>query len=76
MVLQDAKYEGIICFDVKAPRTDDPKNIQDVLHVSAKNLTWLWEHALEVDRSKIEHLRAENRATAIAGYLAQCLYGR
>src|SRR5215210_1219467 len=75
MVLQDAKYEGIICFDVKAPRTDDPRNIQDVLHVSAKNLTWLWNRALEVDRSRIEGLRAENRATAIAGYLSECLYG-
>jgi len=75
VVLQDAKYEGIICFDVKAPRTDDPKNIQDVLHVSAKNLTYLWNRALEVDRKKIEQLRNENRATAIAGYLAECLYG-
>ena len=74
MVLQDAQYEGIICFDVKAPRTDDPKNIQDVLHVSAKNLGWLWDRALEVDRKKIEQLRTENRATAIAGYLAECLY--
>lgn len=75
MVLQDAKYEGIICFDVKAPRTDDPKDIQDVLHVSAKNLSWLWERALKVDRSRIEELRAANRATAIVGYLAECLYG-
>jgi len=76
VVLQDAKYEGIICFDVKAPRTDDPKNIQDVLHVSARNLTWLWDRALEVDRTKIGELRAANRATALAGYLAECLYGR
>lgn len=75
MVLQDAQYEGIICFDVKAPRTDDPKYIQDVLHVSARNLTWLWSRALKVDRAKIEQLRNENRATAIAGYLAECLYG-
>jgi xylose isomerase len=75
MVLQDAKYEGIISFDVKAPRTDDQKNIQDVLHVSARNLTWLWDRALKVDRVKIEQLRAEHRATAIAGYLAECLYG-
>lgn len=76
VVLQDAAYEGIISFDVKAPRTDDPANIQDVLHVSAKNLGWLWDRALEVDRTRIEQLRAENRATALAGYLAQCLYAR
>ncbi len=76
VVLQDAAYEGIVCFDVKAPRTDDPANIQDILHVSSQNLVWLWDRALEVDRSKIAELRAANRATAIAGYLAQCLYGR
>ena len=75
-VLQDARYEGIVCFDVKAPRTDDQANIQDILHVSAQNLAWLWERALEVDRVKIAELRAANRATAIAGYLAKCLYGR
>ena len=76
VVLQDAKYDGIVCFDVKAPRTDDPKNIQDVLRVCGNNLTWLWERALAVDRNKIAEFRAENRATALAGYLAQCLYGR
>ena len=76
VVLQDAKYDGIVCFDVKAPRTDDPKNIKDILEVSGNNLIWLWERALEVDRNKILELRAENRATAIAGYLAKCLYGR
>ena len=76
VVLQDARYEGIVSFDVKAPRTDDPQNIQDVLRVSGQNLVWLWERALAVDRRRIDELRAENRATAIAGYLAQCLYGR
>ncbi len=76
VVLQDTKWDGIICFDVKAPRTDDPKNIQDVLTVSGNNLTWLWDRALAVDRSKIATLRAENRSTAISGYLTQCLYGR
>lgn len=76
VVLQDAKYDGIVCFDVKAPRTDDPKNIKDVLEVCGNNLTWLWERALDVDRSVIAKLREENRATAIAGYLAKCLYGR
>ncbi|HEX8371382.1 MAG TPA: TIM barrel protein [Chthoniobacterales bacterium] len=76
VVLQDTEWDGIICFDVKAPRTDDPKNIQDVLTVSGNNLTWLWERALEVDRAKIAELRAENRATAISGYLTKCLYGR
>ena len=76
VVLQDAKYDGIVCFDVKAPRTDDPKNIKDILEVSGNNLVWLWERALAVDRKVIAQLRAENRATAIAGYLAKCLYGR
>ncbi|MEA3188687.1 MAG: xylose isomerase [Chthoniobacter sp.] len=76
VVLQDAGYEGIVCFDVKAPRVDDPKHIKDVLTVSSDNLTWLWERALEVDRAKIENFRAENRLTALSGYLARCLYGR
>lgn len=76
VVLQDAKYADIICFDVKAPRTDDPQNIKDILAVSSQNLLWLWERAIEVDRAKIEWFRKENRATALAGYLARCLYGR
>jgi xylose isomerase len=74
VVLQDANYEGIIAFDVKAPRTDDEKDIQDVLKVSGQNLSWLWERAQAVDRAKIEQFRRENRATALSGYLAQCLY--
>ena len=76
VVLQDAKYAGPICFDVKAPRVDDPKNICDVLTVSANNLMWLWERALAVDRKKIEQFRKDNRLTALSGYLAQCLYGK
>jgi xylose isomerase len=76
VVLQDAAYEGIIAFDVKAPRTDDEKDIQDILRVSAQNLSWLWERALAVDRAKIEQFRKENRATALSGYLARCLYGK
>jgi xylose isomerase len=76
VVLQDAAFEEIICFDVKAPRTDDPRNIQDILRVSGQNLIWLWERALEVDREKINQFRADNRPTALAGYLAECLYGR
>ena len=76
VVLQDAGYEGIIAFDVKAPRTDDPANIQDVLTVSAQNLAWLWERAAAVDRAKVAEFRAANRATALSGYLAGCLYGR
>ncbi|MBC8096410.1 MAG: TIM barrel protein [Akkermansiaceae bacterium] len=74
VVLQDAGYEGIICFDVKAPRVDDPENIKDVLTVSSQNLIWLWERALAVDRKKIEQFRAENRLTALSGYLTKCLY--
>ena len=61
---------------MKAPRVDDPKNISDVLTVSAQNLIWLWERALAVDRKKIEEFRKENRLTALSGYLAKCLYGR
>src|ERR1700745_1402307 len=76
VVLQDAKYAGPICFDVKAPRVDDPANITDVLTVSSKNLVWLWERALTVDRLKIQELREEKRNTALAGYLGKCLYGR
>ena len=76
VVLQDAKYAGPICFDVKAPRVDSPKNIADILHVSAQNLVWLWDRALKVNRSKIEQFRKANRLTALSGYLAQCLYGR
>ena len=76
VVLQDAKYAGPICFDVKAPRVDSPKNIADVLHVSAQNLVWLWDRALKVSRGKIEQFRKANRLTALSGYLAKCLYGR
>jgi xylose isomerase len=76
VALQDARYEGPICFDVKAPRVDDPAHILDILHVSSQNLVWLWDRALEVDRSKIEQFRRENRLTALTGYLAKCLYGR
>lgn len=74
VVLQDAKYDGIIAFDVKAPRTDDPENIQDILRVSGQNLVWLWERATKVDRTRIDEYRRTNRITALVGYLAQCLY--
>ena len=75
VVLQDAKYEGIIAFDLKAPRTDDVKDVQDILTVSGQNLVWLWERAAKVDRAQIEEYRRTNRATALSGYLAKCLYG-
>jgi xylose isomerase len=75
VVLQDAAYADIVCFDVKAPRTDSIQDIQDILTVSGQNLEWLWERALAVDRSKIAQFRTENRATALTGYLASCLYG-
>jgi xylose isomerase len=75
VVLQDAGYENIIAFDIKAPRTDEPQHIADIIEVSAQNLVWLWEKALKVDRAVIHRLREEKRNTAIAGYLAQCLYG-
>jgi len=76
VVLQDAKYAGPLCFDVKAPRVDDISHITDILTVSAANLLFLWDRALAVDRRKIEEFRKENRLTALSGYLASCLYGR
>jgi hypothetical protein len=76
VVLQDAGYENILAFDIKAPRTDEPKHIADIIEVSAQNLVWLWERALAVDRAMIQQLREEKRNTALAGYLGQCLYGR
>lgn len=74
VVLQDAKWEGILAFDVKAPRTDTEEDIADILHTSAANLQRLWAKALKVDRAKIAALRASGRYTALAGYLAKCLY--
>ena len=53
VVLQDAGYAGPICFDIKAPRTDEQKDITDIITVSSRNLVWLWDRALEVDREKI-----------------------
>ena len=76
VVLQDAGYEGVVAFDVKAPRTDATENIKDVLTVSAQNLAWLWDRAVAVDRAKVEEFRKTNRATALSGYLAGCLYGK
>ena len=75
VVLQDAGYEGVIAFDIKAPRTDAQKDVTDIVTVSSQNLVWLWEKALAVDRSVIQGLRDERRNTAIAGYLAKALYG-
>jgi xylose isomerase len=76
VVLQDAAYENILAFDIKAPRTDEPKHIADIIEVSAQNLVWLWERALAVDRATIRQLREEKRNTVLAGYLGKCLYGR
>jgi xylose isomerase len=75
VVLQDAGYEGIMAFDVKAPRPDEQKDIADILTVSGQNLVWLWEKAWSVDRQTLQSLRDQKRNTAIAGYLAQCLFG-
>jgi xylose isomerase len=74
VVLQDAKWEGILAFDVKAPRTDREEDIEDILHTSAANLQRLWAKALKVDRKKIVEFRSTGRYTALAGYLAKCLY--
>jgi xylose isomerase len=74
VVLQDAKWGGILAFDVKAPRTDRQEDITDILHTSAANLQRLWTKALKVDRKKIAGFRSTQRYTALAGYLAKCLY--
>ncbi len=74
VVLQDAKWENILAFDVKAPRTDRQEDIADILHTSAANLQRLWAKALKVDRKKIGGFRSSQRYTALAGYLAECLY--
>jgi xylose isomerase len=74
VVLQDAQWEGILAFDVKAPRTDRQEDLADILHTSAANLDRLWKKALQVDRRKIADFRSSLRATALAGYLAECLY--
>lgn len=74
VVLQDAKWEGILAFDVKAPRTDSQENIADIITTSSANLQRLWNKALKVDRNKIAEFRAAQRNTALAGYLAECLY--
>jgi xylose isomerase len=74
VVLQDAKWEGILAFDVKAPRTDREEDIADILHTSAANLQRLWAKALKVDRKKIAKFRSTQQYTALGGYLAKCLY--
>jgi xylose isomerase len=74
VVLQDAKWEGILAFDVKAPRTDTEEDIAEILHTSAANLQRLWAKALKVDRKKIAHFRSTQQYTALGGYLAKCLY--
>ena len=74
VVLQDAKWPGILAFDVKAPRTDRQEDITDILTTSADNLKRLWSKALKVDRRKIAAYRTRGNFTALAGYLARCLY--
>ena len=74
VVLQDAGWEGILAFDVKAPRTDREEDISDILATSAANLQRLWAKAEKVDRTKIRQFRKTQRYTALAGYLAGCLY--
>ena len=74
VTLQDAKWEGILAFDVKAPRTDRQEDVADILRTSAANLQRLWARALKVDRKRIAEFRVTQRYTALAGYLAECLY--
>ena len=74
VTLQDAEWKGILAFDVKAPRTDREEDITDILTTSAANLQRLWGRAAKVDRVKIKHYRKTQRYTALAGYLARCLY--
>jgi xylose isomerase len=74
VALQDAHWPGILAFDVKAPRTDRQEDIADILHTSVANLQRLWKRALKVDRKRIQEFRRTQRYTALAGYLAECLY--
>jgi xylose isomerase len=74
VALQDARWPGILAFDVKAPRTDRQEDITDILHTSAANLQRLWKKALKVNRKRIQEFRKTQRYTALAGYLAECLY--
>ncbi|HXT13924.1 MAG TPA: TIM barrel protein [Candidatus Angelobacter sp.] len=74
VVLQDAKWDGILAFDVKAPRTDRQEDITDILTTSAANLQRLWARAAKVDRQRIAEFRSAQNYTALAGYLASCLY--
>lgn len=74
VALQDARWPGILAFDVKAPRTDRQEDIADILHTSAANLQRLWNKALKVNRKHILEFRKTQRYTALAGYLAECLY--
>jgi xylose isomerase len=74
VVLQDAKWEGILSFDVRAPRTDSQRNLSDIVKVSASNLVRLWNRALKVDRKRIAQHRRDGNYTALSGYLARCLY--
>ncbi|HEY1662402.1 MAG TPA: TIM barrel protein [Verrucomicrobiae bacterium] len=74
VALQDDKWPGILAFDVKAPRTDRQEDIADILHTSAANLQRLWNRALKVNRQRILEFRKTQRYTALAGYLAECLY--
>ncbi|MGA3269086.1 MAG: hypothetical protein ABSE16_20010 [Verrucomicrobiota bacterium] len=59
---------------MKAPRTDRQEDITDILRTSAANLQRLWAKAAKVDRRKILEFRRAQRHTALAGYLARCLY--
>jgi xylose isomerase len=74
VALQDARWPGILAFDVKAPRTDREEDIADILHTSAANLQRLWNKASKVNRRHILEFRKIRRYTALAGYLAECLY--
>jgi xylose isomerase len=74
VALQDAKWEGILTFDVKTPRTARREDIADMLRASAANLQRLWVKALSVDRKIIFEFRKTQRYTALAGYLSECLY--
>lgn len=74
VVLQDAKWDGILSFDLKAPRTDSQRNLTDIIKVSAANLVRLWNRALKVDRKQIARFRRDGNYTGLSGYLARCLY--
>ena len=76
VVLQDAQLRRAGLLRCEGAAHGRPEEHHRYPDRQLENLLWLWDRALAVDRKKIAEFRAENRATALSGYLAQCLYGK